>query len=135
MVFETSEAVSFAERVAPNSETELAYEVSGDATVEQLLIRFYPGQQLDLIVDIYIREKGGERKRPVVNTPGDSSFVGDDDTYEFNLSKPVSEGEELVVVAENTDPQYAYDVRVNAEVDYRGGSVGALYSKLKGVFN
>jgi len=133
-VIESSEAVSFAETVAPGSTSELTYEVNADATIERLKLRFYPGQQLDHEVRVVIREKGSGRERNVVQTPGVSVFTGDDDRYTFDLSKPVGSDELIVVKSNNTDTQYRYDTRVNMEVDYRGGKIGALMGKLKGVF-
>jgi len=132
-VLETSEAVSFAETVAPDSDSELSYETDGPATIERLKIRFYPGQQLDHEIYVVIREKGSGRERNVVQTPGKDVFTGDDDVYDFELSKPLSADEQLVVRSVNTDPQYSYDTRVNAEMDYRGGSVNAIVNKLGGM--
>jgi len=132
-VLETSEAVSFAETVPSGEESELAYETDGAATIERLKIRFYPGQQLDHRIHVVIREKGSGRERNVVQTPGKDVFTGDDDVYDFELSKPLNADEQLVVRSVNTDPQYSYDTRVNAEIDYRGGRVNALISKLGGM--
>lgn len=135
MVFETSEAVSYAKTVAPGANEELVYQTDGAATIERLKVRFYPGQQLDLKVRVVIRAKGSGQTRNVVQMQGDQRFDGDDDTYTFELSKPIRDDEELVVQAENVDPDFAYDFRVNAEVDYRAGTVNALYKGIKGVFN
>ena len=95
-----------------------------------------PGSTLlALKLDVKIREKGSGRERRVVQMEGFQRFDGDDDVYTFELSKPMGADEQLVVEAENTDPNYTYDYRVNSEVDYRAGKVNALYNSVKGVFN
>jgi len=134
-VLETSEAVSFAETVPPGGQSELSYSADGPATIERLKIRFYPGQQLSHEIQVVIREKGSGRERNVIQTPGTDIFTGDDDVYEFDLSKPLKDDEKLVVKSNNTDTDWSYDTRVNGEIDYRGGRVHAVVDLFSGVFS
>lgn len=131
----TAEAVTFSGTVAGGgSETE-SYPLDGPATVEALEVRLYPGQELELGVDVLIKDKGSGSTRPIVQSGGSSTFRGDDDSFRFDLSKPVPDDSDIVVRAVNENPDFEYDFRVNMEVDYREGAASAGYSMLSGVLS
>lgn len=122
----TAEGVTFGGTVAAGATESESYTLDGPATVESLSVRHYPGQELDLAIDVLIRDKGSGSTRPVIQSGESSTFRGDDDTWDFDLSKPVPDDSELVVAVTNDNPNYSYDYRVNMGVDYRNGVSGAV---------
>jgi hypothetical protein len=119
---------SFARRVSrrfsatanPGEKDELTHEVTADATVEQLDVRFYRGPQLDLEIRPRIETEDG-RRVDLVDLIGRNVIVGDDDHFRFYPSEQVREGDLLVVEFENTDSTWTYDVTVDMTLDRLGG--------------
>lgn len=127
---EPKDGFTLSDRVpASTTDQEVSITLDSDATVERLSIRIYPGAELDLqLVPVVRTSGGGSRDRPLLEFAGKEYVDGDDDMYVWELSKPVEEGDEIVMKATNNDGSNAYDYRANFDVDYRAGSTGLLAS-------
>lgn len=124
------EAVTFSDQVPAGSTEVLTLTVPEDATVENVALRIYAGAELSLKVRMFVDPVGNTANQPLVEPVGKGHVDGDDDYHEWDLSRSVSEGDEIVVEAENVNSDYAYDYRVNMEIDYASG----LRRFLGGVF-
>lgn len=91
--------------------------------LEEVALRFYPGQTLDLELDIRVQQAGGSMVQIIAG--GDNQAVaGDDDTLRFSAGLFVRRGEVLEVIARNktTVPagqaasDYAYNFQLIATV-------------------
>ena len=114
----------FAAVVAANSTVTLEQQINRDCTVERIMARFYPGQQLALHVEIFRVTTTGDVHSLIHYPAGGKGYLdGNDDVLEFELSEAVygSEGEFLRVVMTNTDVTYSYDALVDITVDYANG--------------
>jgi len=107
-------------QVPPLARGDLRAHIPGDATVERLVIRFYPGPELQLIVDPYVERRGGGRQE-LIHYTGARGITGDDDTLEFHLALPVRMDEQLVVEFQNLHAVNPYNFTVTIELDFAGG--------------
>ena len=110
----------FQRRVNALEVGELRALIPGDATVERLVVRFYPGPELQLIVDPFVDRRGGGRQE-LLHYSGTRGLTGDNDTLEFFLSLPVRLDESLVVGFQNLHAVNAYHFTVTMELDFAGG--------------
>lgn len=94
--------------------------IPGDATVERLVIRFYPGPELQLVVDPYIERRGGGRQE-LLHYTGTRGITGDNDVLEFYLALPVKLDEQIVVAYHNRHATLAYHFTTTIELDFAGG--------------
>ena len=110
----------FSTTVAGGADSDLSHEVTADATIEKVTVRFYPGPLLDLELRPYVETDDGQRV-DLVDVIGRDKIVGDDDVFEFYVSEPIREGESIGVEYTNQDPSNSYDFVVDMEVDRIGG--------------
>lgn len=117
---------------ATNRETSIR--VDSDATIERLAVRIYTGAELDLQLEPVRRTTDGNTPdQPLLEYSGKRYIDGDDDRYQWIISEPVEEGDEIVLKATNKDGSNAYDYRANFDVDYHGGSSRGPLNFIKGV--
>jgi len=116
------EAISLSDQVAAGSTQTLTYKVPEEATVERFAVRIYVGAELDLEIDPYIKTDGNEPNRTLIDLVGKQYIDGDDDRYEFDLSRSIPDSAEIVLEATNNDGSNAYDYRANLEIDYASGA-------------
>lgn len=130
------EAISFGKSVSKGGSGDVTYDVQADATVERVTVRFYRGQELDLQLTPFIKTGNGERKIDLVQLAGKSYIDGDGDFFEFDVGEEVTKGDQIGVHFDNKESNYAYNFRVNVELDKEGGTARAmgLLDRLKGVF-
>jgi hypothetical protein len=115
-------ALAFSTTVPAGETEEETFELTNDATIEDLRVRFYPGQELSLQIQVYLLKKDQDKKIDLVEYPGDKKHLsGNDDYFEFDLSKKAKKGDKIVIKSENTDSQYAYDYKANMSVEEAGG--------------
>lgn len=116
------EIVSFRKEVASLFEHTLTERIKADCTIEELRVRFYPGQQLSLEVYPYVKHKGNKIESFFTfPKQTDNVLRGDDDYFIFPVSIPCEYDDELVVYTKNTDPNYDYNLSVDIVIDYLGG--------------
>ena len=110
----------FQMQVPPLAQGDLRAAVPADATVERLVVRFYPGPELQLMVDPHIERRGGGRQE-LIHYTGPRGITGDNDSLEFHLALPVRLDEQLVVAYRNNHATLAYHFTVTIELDFAGG--------------
>ena len=110
----------FSTTAAGGADSDITHEVTADATIEKVTVRFYPGPLLDLELRPFIEPEEGQRA-DLVDVIGRDRIVGDDDVFEFYVSEPIEEGDTIGVEYENLDPSNSYDFSVDMEVDRIGG--------------
>jgi len=131
MDFFGKETKRFSGRVDPQDSVDESIVLDYDATIEEVRVRFYPGPQLDLEVLPYRRSgRSGDRKG-LVDLVGRPWIVGDNDSWSFDISEPITEGDEIGVKVRNqaatgTDQDLAYDYTVDIVVDGAGGTSRVL---------
>lgn len=130
----TRKGLHFHSRVNSDSTEVEKFNVKQDATVEKATVRFYPGQQLDLQLKLQVLDENGNTKE-IVDPVGEFDYLaGDDDKFEFDISVPIRDTDQIVIRADNVDTDgYSYDYIVNMEFDRIGG-IERVINKLQGVF-
>lgn len=114
--------VSLAGAIDPNTTEFIRYEVGSDATIENFTVRIYPGAGFALRLRPKV-VKSENNAYPLIRTRGKNYIDGDDEKYEWDLSEPVEQGDEIVVEAENLASESEYNFRANADIDERGGTL------------
>ncbi len=121
----------FGSRIAPGDTETETVPVPEDATVEEVMVRFYRGPELHLGVEPFVREvEDNDRKEdePLVTVTGRDWIVGDDDRRYFYTDQPVERDDLVGFRAHNmtdeldADQQFSYDYVGAITVDYRGGT-------------
>lgn len=102
------------------TDQEVSVKIPQSATVERLSVRIYTGAELDLELYPYIQREDGTRQ-PLLELVGKEYIDGDDDLYEWTLSRPIESGDEITISATNNDGSNAYDYRANLDLEYAGG--------------
>lgn len=130
----TRRGLHFRSTVNSDSDETDEYEVAQDSTIEHAEVRFYPGQQLDLEIEIEVITPEGNSKY-VIDPAGEKPYLsGDDDFFKFNISVPVETGDKIRITARNQDTNgNDYDYIVNLELDRIGG-IERVMDSLSGVF-
>lgn len=116
-------------RVVPGVEFKGSKRFYSPALLESVQVRFYPGQTLELALQVRLKRLGGSYIN--VLTPFDwreDVVHGDDDYFVEKVGVRVYPGEELEVIANNraTVPtgqnpdDYAYDFQLFANLDGGG---------------
>lgn len=123
MAKNTRETISFRKVIAAGANgINFAEEIKGDATIEKLVVRFYPGQQKSLQVTPMVKFRTEEMYSLVRYATGtDGYLTGDDDTLEYPLGVEVQTGDQVVIYATNTDSTNAYSLVCDVIVDYLNG--------------
>lgn len=116
---------------ATNSDQE--YTVRGDGTIERFVVRIYEGAELDLELKPQVLMPGASQPVPLIDLEGKGHIDGDDDVYEWDLSRPVPEDSVIRIRATNQDGTNPYDYRANLEIEYVGGLRGRMTQLLGGI--
>jgi len=115
-------SLHFSRNVGAGASGESKYDVRHDATVEEVLTRFYPGQELDLHVELYLEKADSGNRIPLVELAGNKGYIaGDDDRFRFNPTVSIEKEDTLVIVYDNNDATNAYDYTINIDLDRVGG--------------
>jgi len=120
MVFNSRTVVRFSDSVSPDTTETYSRKIETHATLENLSVRFYPGQELNLEIQPY--RKRGMETTPLVEYQDRDALVGDDDRYTFDITEDLEPDDEVVIKATNRDETYAYDFNLDVEIDRFGGS-------------
>jgi hypothetical protein len=127
------DSIRFSETIPPGESKTLSYELPDDARIEEVSVRMYRGAELDLEVFPFLEREEG-RREPLVTFRGREVVVGDNDHFDFLISQPVRESDEIGIEAEHTGSDFQLDVQVTMVLDYRNGSGSTLSSFLGGLF-
>lgn len=116
------EVIVFKKVVAPGEEVRLTERVKDNGVIEEMRIRFYPGVERELAVNVYASHKVNAREDLVSYNEGAENLItGDDDYFIYPVSVPVEYDDELVVYAKNKSAIYPYTLSVDVIVGYDGG--------------
>lgn len=129
----SKEIIAFRKRVPANTSGKLTERIKANGTIDKITVRFYIGQELHLKVMPYIRHIGNKIHYPITlgGGGGDYWLIGDDDTFNFDVSIPVYNDDEVVVEFEN-ESDYEYNLVCDFVIDYLGGTdrvVGGVISQ------
>lgn len=129
----TRKGLHFHSTVNSDSNETDKYNVRQDATIEHIGVRFYPGQQLDLELELHIVSPNGSSKE-IVDPVGEKPYLaGDDDLFKFDVSVPIQTDDTIKVIARNQDTAgNDYDYIVNMEIDRING-IERVLNKFEGV--
>lgn len=118
----SKEVISFRALIQPGQVVKFHERIKGDATIEQVRVRFYIGQQKALHVRPYVVHRGNKPEDLITYPEGTDAFLsGDDDYLDFPCVVPVGNDDEAYVWVQNTDADNAYTLVVDMVIDYYGG--------------
>jgi len=123
--------VRFSDTVPPDSTRTYSRAIEEPATAEQLSVRFYQGPELELEIRP-LRQRESDAL-PLIDLVGRDVVVGDDDVFDFEVSEPLEEGDELVMEVTNNSTEYAYDFNADVAIDYLGGTERAVVAIAEGL--
>lgn len=138
------ETKRFSDSVSPGSTVTETHTLDADATVEEVVVRFYRGPELRLEVDPFtetVEDDDRRERQSLVDVFGRDVIVGDADHWSFDTDVPVERNDEIGVEVHNAtgdlpdDQQFAYDYVVDITLDYEGGTSRFLPSFLSGVLS
>lgn len=116
------EVIAFNQLVNAGETIQLSASALANGTIEQVVMRFYVGQELGLKVRAYIKNKALNDMQPIIRFAGNKKGLsGDDDTFTFNVSTAIQQHDEIVVELENVSSEFNYNAVVYVTVDYRAG--------------
>jgi hypothetical protein len=116
------EVVTVRKTILANTSGKLRERIKDSGTVEELRLRFYPGQSRALRVVPYILHKGEQREDLVTFFDGsDRYFSGDDDTVVLPCILSVGNDDYLEISYANISTLYDYTLAVDIVIDYYGG--------------
>lgn len=123
------DGLSMAQSVGAGASGNVTYDVRKPAVVERVGVRFYPGPELEL--DLEVKAVGPDGSvTDLVELEGKDVIDGDDDLYVWHPSIELERNSTIRVEHTNNDAQNAYDYRVNLDLDYRGELVARLAGAL-----
>lgn len=125
----------FGTTIGPGEIDHISHEVEEPATIEDMTIRFYQGPEL--AVRVRPRRIRTNSPKDLVTYRGKQFIDGDGDKWEYDVSEPVEQGDEIEVEIENVadpDPEVdlTYDVTVEMHLDREGGASRFLPSAVRG---
>lgn len=121
---------SLAQTVPAGEDGKVTLPITQPGTLEHLKLRIYPGAENYLRLTPKIQRSNGYED--VIALAGKSYVDGDDDDFEWDLSMPLRDGDELVVRYENLDDSYEHSFRAVSSIDHAGG-LERISSLLSGV--
>lgn len=116
------EVVSFRKTI-PAGQTIILYErIKAQGTVEELRVRFYPGQARELRVYPIILHKGDQAENMLTYAESSDNYLsGDDDNLIMPSIVPVDNDDQIKITAINTNATYDYTLVVDVVIDYFAG--------------
>lgn len=119
---DSKEVIPFVVNVPPNTTGSLKERIKADATVEEVNLRFYPGQQRDLEVRPKLQRTGNRVEDLITYPKGANDWIaGDDDNIRLDISVTAQLDDEIVIFYSNKDTVNIYTLVVYVTVDYREG--------------
>lgn len=116
------EVALFRKKLAPLESVELVERIKDNGTLENVKMRFYMGQEMNLKITVYVKHTGNKVEQ-IFTSPTNDYFVGgDDDTFIFDVIVPVFYDDEIVVKAINESNINSYDMCVDIDIDYYQGT-------------
>lgn len=116
------EVALFRKKLAPLEKIELVERVKDNGTLENVKMRFYMGQEMNLKITVYVKHTGNKTEQIFTSPTNDYYVGGDDDTFIFDVIVPVYYDDEIIVKAINESNLYSYDMVVDVDIDYYQGT-------------
>lgn len=107
------------ENIAAGESKTIEKEIRRPARMKQIIMRFFPGQENDLIVRPYIRKTSGAVQDLSAYT-GNAYFAGDDNDLVFEVDFVLEQYDKFCVEVSNNDITYAYDVYCLGLIEFGG---------------
>jgi hypothetical protein len=116
------EVISFRKVIKPLKTDVLQERMKDDGTVEEVRVRFYPGQEKSLQVSPFIEHKGNIAEQ-LLSYPrtSDPFLSGEDDYFIYPVVIPVAYDDFVKIKVKNIDSTYEYTLVVDVVIDYYGG--------------
>jgi hypothetical protein len=113
------EVIAIRKDVLPNEKVTIRERIKDNGLIEELRVRFYPGQERALQVRPYVLHDS-RRIEDVFTYPDNTELFisGDDDYLIFPVSVGVRYDDEFIVEAFNNNANYTYTVVVDVVVSY-----------------
>lgn len=121
----SKEVIYLKAQIQPGETKTITERIKADGTLENISVRFYQGQQLDLHVFPYIHRKGekaGVESMLTFPEDCDQFLSGDDDYNNFPVIIPVYNDDEIKVRVENKDATNIYTLHIEFAIDYYAGA-------------
>lgn len=118
-----SEVIVFRKDVADGESGFIPARVKGNGTIQEIRVRFYPGQELSLKVSPFLERKG-QVPEPLISYPagGNKFLSGDDDYFIFPVVSPVNNDDFIKIWYSNENGGgFVYTVVCDIVVDYFAG--------------
>lgn len=114
-----SEVVSFRRDCLPNETQTLKERVKAAGRIQEVRIRFYPGQESALRVNPFVLHKGSKSENLVTYAEGTLTyFAGDDDYFVLPCSTLVENDDELCLYYLNNNGSFTYTLAVDIVIIY-----------------
>lgn len=124
---EDMKALHFARKVSAGTTGSFKYGVQKDGTIESLTVRIYSGAEDQLRLNIYVLDQETDSKKKVVETPDEQGFIGgNEDVYEFDVSKEVTSDDFILIEYENDDGSNPHRYKMNLQIDRTGGTLSNI---------
>jgi len=115
------EPLLFKQNVPAGTILNLQERIKADGTIENIKVRFFAGQEMDLKVRPILIKKGDMYVDLIKYVGEDKELSGDDDIYSFDTSISVENDDEVLVIAENKSVDFDYTLFCIVQIDYYGG--------------
>jgi hypothetical protein len=113
------EVIAIRKKVLAGESNVITERVKYDGVIEGINVRFYAGQENELIVMPYIFHKGRKMETFFTYPEGTDPFLsGEDDHLEYPLSLDVEYDDEIHVRYENKATMYDYTLVVDIIITY-----------------
>lgn len=107
----------FSERIAADTTESFEHEIREESTIERLVVRIYPGAELDLRVEPYLKVAEDGPREPLITYEGKQYIDGDDDKWNFDLVEEAEPGDIVGVEVVNLDDSNGYDFVTQLSLD------------------
>jgi len=115
------EPLLFKQSVPKGTKLELRERIKADGTIENIKVRFFAGQEMDLKVKPMLIKKGDMYVDLINYVGADKELSGDDDIFSFDTSLSVENDDEILIIAQNVNVDFDYTLFCIVQVDYYGG--------------
>ncbi len=115
------EVITFRKLIAPLEELLLVERVKDNGTIENVKLRFYSGQEMNLKVYPFVKHTGNKIENLTSSPTNEYFLAGDDDNFILDVVVPVYYDDEIHVKVKNESVQYAYNLVCDVTIDYYGG--------------
>jgi|NOAtaT_6_FD_contig_51_4904121_length_1487_multi_3_in_0_out_0_3 hypothetical protein len=122
MVVNKREVISFRKSIAAGGSDIIRERVKSNGTLEELRVRFNPGQANTLRIRPVVEHKNNRLEDLVTYPAGTNQFLSGDDDYLILPCAITVENDDFVEVIANNTGAFTYTIVVDIVVDYLFGT-------------